>query len=60
LVVNTSMAHREVERTDINVVKVPATEIATELGSQMAQILLPWEHLSKLNSLSQLNLLKNP
>jgi 2-oxoglutarate ferredoxin oxidoreductase subunit gamma len=36
LVVNTSMAHREVERTDINVVKVPATEIATELGSQMA------------------------
>jgi 2-oxoglutarate ferredoxin oxidoreductase subunit gamma len=36
LVINTSMVNREVERTDINVVKVPATEVATELGSQMA------------------------
>lgn len=36
LIVNTSMVVREVRRKDIQVIKVNATEIATELGDQRA------------------------
>jgi 2-oxoglutarate ferredoxin oxidoreductase subunit gamma len=36
LVVNTSLINREVKRKDINVIKVPATEIATECGNLKA------------------------
>jgi len=36
LVVNSSMVNREVKRTDIHVVMVPANEIAEELGIQKA------------------------
>ncbi|HOE69976.1 MAG TPA: 2-oxoacid:acceptor oxidoreductase family protein [Brevefilum sp.] len=36
LVVNTSMVNREVERTDITVVSLPANEIADEAGSKRA------------------------
>lgn len=36
LIVNTSMINREVKRTDIDVILVPATDIASELGNAMA------------------------
>jgi len=36
LVVNSSMVNREVEREDINVVSLPANEIAEEAGSKRA------------------------
>lgn len=36
LVVNTSLVNRDVKRTDIQVVSVPATEIATDLGDVRA------------------------
>lgn len=37
LVVNASMVNREVERKDINVVSLPANEIADEAGSERGQ-----------------------
>ncbi|MFH1454554.1 MAG: 2-oxoacid:acceptor oxidoreductase family protein [Armatimonadota bacterium] len=33
MILNTSMVNREVERKDIEVIKVPATDIASELGN---------------------------
>ena len=36
LVINTSLVNREARRTDIKIIKVPATEIATEVGDQRA------------------------
>lgn len=36
LVVNTSMVNREVKRKDINVILIPASEIAAELGNTVA------------------------
>lgn len=36
LIVNTSLVNREVKRDDVRVIRVPATEIATEAGNQKA------------------------
>jgi len=59
LVINSSLIDRKPERADINVVLVPATEIADELGNRrMANLAMLGALMSKLEVLSLQSLVK--
>jgi 2-oxoglutarate ferredoxin oxidoreductase subunit gamma len=57
LVVNSALVDRDVERQDIDLVEIPATDIAEELGDkQLANIIMVGALLERLPVLTQANI----
>ncbi len=60
MVINSSMVKREVQRKDIKIIKVPATDIANELGNaRVANLVLVGAFIKKTNLLDLNNVLDN-
>jgi len=60
IVINSSMAKREVERQDLQVIKVPATDIAIELGNaRVANLVLIGAFIKKTSLLDLNTILEN-
>ena len=60
IVLNSSMVERDVKRKDLQVVKIPATDIATELGNtKVANLVLIGAFIKKTNLLDLNTVLEN-
>lgn len=60
IVLNSSLVEREVKRKDLEVIKIPATELATKLGNaKIANLILMGAFIKKTNILNLNTVLEN-